>query len=45
MVNDEKREPVATPKWRTWNLPQPSSSQGLSLGPSTIIEDTAVPCR
>ena len=35
---------IATPKCFTLNLPQPSSKSGLIVGPSTIIEDTAVPC-
>lgn len=45
IVNDENCAPTATPKCLTRNLPHPSSSQGFNLGPSTMIEETAVPCR
>lgn len=44
MVKELKAFLVATPKCRTLNLPQPSSSEGLILAPSTIKELTAVPC-
>gem|GEM_PF-5026248 len=42
-VNDENFSSLETPKCLTLNLPQPSSNQGFNFGPSTIIEDTAVP--
>ena len=35
---------VETPKCLTRNLPQPSSSIGFRVGPSTIMDETAVPC-
>ena len=35
---------VATPKCLTLNRPQPSSKFGFNLGPSTIIDEIAVPC-
>ena len=43
IVNDENWAPAATPKCLTLNLPHPSFSQGFNFGPSTIIDDTAVP--
>ena len=43
MENELKDFPVATPKCLTRKRPHPSSSSGLKLGPSTIIEETAVP--
>jgi hypothetical protein len=44
MVADENFEAVAIPKCLTLKLPHPSSSLGFKLGPSTIIEQTFVPC-
>ena len=43
IVNELKCPLVATPKCLTLNLPQPSSSSGLIVGPSTMIDDTDVP--
>ena len=43
MVKELNRPFFATPKCFTLNRPQPSSSVGLIVGPSTIIEVTSVP--
>ena len=44
MEKELNEPPVATPKCLTLNLPQPSSNSGLNVGPSTMIDETAVPC-
>jgi len=43
--NAEKLDPPITPKCLTLNRPHPSSSHGFNLGPSTIMDETLVPCK